>query len=389
VATQPELPGRSAGTPQRILVRGVNWLGDAVMTTPALQQLRARFPEAKISILTPEKFAELWRHHPSADEAIPFFSGESLWSVAGRLRAAQFQTAVVFPNSPRSALEPWLAGIPRRVGYAQRWRNWFLTQPVPRRSGVLRMRKKSVGEIRHLLRDENPSAPLGPNRNPPDETRSHQIHEYLHLVGALGARTEPVRPKLKVAPSEIQEVEAAWLSPWSSDQTLLIGLNPSAAYGPAKRWPVHAFSGVVSQVSQALPNAVWVAFGSASDHDLCEQTLQPAGPRGLNLAGKTSLRQLMALLKLCRVVLTNDSGPMHVAAALGIPVVVPFASTSPLLTAPGLPGEPGHHLLEASVPCAPCFRRSCPVDLRCMRNITVERVTAGVLSALKNPIHRG
>jgi heptosyltransferase-2 len=105
----------------------------------------------------------------------------------------------------------------------------------------------------------------------------------------------------------------------------------------------------------------------------------------LNLAGKTSLRELMALLKLCRVVLTNDTGPMHVAAALGIPVVVPFGSTSPELTAPGLPGDPRHQLLQSAAPCSPCFRRVCPIDFRCMTGISSERVSAAVLAALAHP----
>ena len=127
---------------------------------------------------------------------------------------------------------------------------------------------------------------------------------------------------------------------------ILLGLNPGAEYGPAKRWPAESFAAVAREVSRKIGNCVWLAFGGAGDWQLCNDIARLAGGGVLNLAGKTSLRQLMALLKLCRVVLTNDTGPMHVAAALGTPVVVPFGSTSPELTGPGLPGDPRHQLLQ-------------------------------------------
>jgi heptosyltransferase-2 len=122
-------------------------------------------------------------------------------------------------------------------------------------------------------------------------------------------------------------------------------------------------------------------FGGLGDSNLCNRIASLAGSGVLNLAGKTSLRHLMALLKLCRVVLTNDSGPMHVAAALGTPVVVPFGSTSPELTGPGLPGDPRHHLLQSAAPCSPCFRRICPIDFRCMTGIPTDRVAEAVAQA--------
>src|SRR2546423_12086568 len=122
----PQQP--SSPPPGRILVRGVNWLGDAVMTTPALKRLRERFPEANITLLTHEKLADLWQEHPTVNGVLTFASGESPWSIGHRVREAGFQTALVLPNSPRSALEAWLARIPHRIGYARAWRNWFLTQ---------------------------------------------------------------------------------------------------------------------------------------------------------------------------------------------------------------------------------------------------------------------
>jgi len=159
-------------------------------------------------------------------------------------------------------------------------------------------------------------------------------------------------------------------------------LNPGAEYGPAKRWPVERFIAAAQEI-QKQTNCVWLMSGGKGDIAIASQIasqLPSANFHLLNLAGKTSLRELMSLLKLCRVLLTNDSGPMHVAAALGTPVVVPFGSTSPELTGPGLPGDPRHRLLKSDAPCSPCFLRDCPIDFRCLKGIAVERVVEAVLS---------
>lgn len=147
----PSQPPVSIGHPRRILVRGVNWLGDAVMTTPALRRLREHFPQAHIALLTPEKLADLWQRHPSIDAVITFAPGEGPWSIARRIRAGRFDLALVLPNSPRSAIEAWLARIPQRVGYARPWRSRFLTRAVVPRPGVVTMRKLSKKEIQRLI----------------------------------------------------------------------------------------------------------------------------------------------------------------------------------------------------------------------------------------------
>jgi heptosyltransferase II len=378
----------SPAQPRRILVRGVNWLGDAVMTTPALQRLREALPDSHITLLTHQKLADLWQHHSSLNAILPFSPGESLWSVARRLRVEDFQTALVLPNSPRAALEARLARIPQRIGCARRWRDWLLTQPVAARSGQIRTPKRSVSEINHLIR--LPAATAPPDSRHSDPRTAHQIHDYLHLAAALGANAEPLPPRLEITAAEMRQVEAALLSDWHKTEQpsaagqplILLGLNPGAEYGPAKRWPTESFAAVAREVSRKIGNCLWLAFGGAGDRQLCDEMARLAGGGVLNLAGKTSLRQLMALLKLCRVVLTNDTGPMHVAAALGTPVVVPFGSTSPELTAPGLPGDPRHQLLRSGAPCSPCFRRACPIDFRCMAGISTERVVAAVQAAL-------
>ena len=366
----------------RILVRGVNWLGDAVMTTPALLRLREAFPAAQISLLAPAKLADLWWRHPAVDDVITFTPGESVLAVSRRLRPGRFTHALVLPNSPRSALEVFLAGIPRRIGYARPWRNWLLTQPVATRPGAVKMHKRSAAEIRRLLAAP-PPFPLPPAL-PPD---AHQIHEYLHLAAALGANPQPLPPRLHAVPFADSGL-ARLLPPGDRRAGGFIGLNPGAEYGPAKRWPVEYFAAAANELYQRCA-CEFLILGGPGDLPLAEQlrSLLPVPfARGhvTSLAGKTRLGELMTSLQLCRVLITNDTGPMHVAAALGTPVVTPFGSTSPELTGPGLPGDPRHRLLKSDAPCAPCFLRECPVDFRCLRGLGPERVVYAVLQLLKS-----
>lgn len=370
--------------PRRILVRGTNWLGDAVMTTPALMRLRERFPEGHITLLTAEKLHDLWLAHPAVNEIISIAPDESVFSVGQKLRAGNFDLALVLPNSPRSALEVWLAGIPQRIGYARPWRNWFLTNAVPARAEAVIMRKLTVAEIKRRTGVSPVSDQIKKNietgRMPVLRPTAHQIHEYLHLVAALGANPEPLTPQLVVTPGEIEAVRKKF--GLNEIERPLFGLNPGAEYGPAKRWPMEKFIATAREI-QNQTNCTWLVFGGQADTAIADriESAIPSPPSAiLNLAGKTSLRELMALLKICRVLLTNDSGPMHVAAALGIPVVVPFGSTSPELTGPGLPGDPQHRLLKSDARCSPCFLRECPIDFRCLNGISVERVVEAVLS---------
>jgi heptosyltransferase II len=373
----------------RLLIRGVNWLGDAVMTTPALGRLRERFPGAHIALLTHEKLAPLWANHPSLNEILTLSQDESPWSVARRLRAQCFDTALLFPNSHRSALEVFLARIPRRAGYARPLRNWLLTQPVDQRPGHVAMRKRSVREIEELVGvtttpRESSGHGSGPN---PEAGDAHHVRQYLHLAAALGATAKPSAPELCVTESEVRAVEAKFdLGQVQTSGRPILGLNPGAEYGPAKRWPEERFSAVAVDV-QKRTDCVWLVFGGPHDAALANAIAARSGLDGRQLrvlAGQTSLRELMALLKLCRVLLTNDSGPMHVAAALGTPVVVPFGSTSPELTGPGLVGDSRQQWLRADVPCAPCFLRTCPIDFRCMKGITVEQVVGAVDKVLSD-----
>jgi len=255
-------------------------------------------------------------------------------------------------------------------------------------AGAVEMRKRSAREIRRLIFGDGP-----PEKAPITEVSSsaHHIFQYLHLVASLGANPGPIPPRLEIAPTEehsmreslLREAGERW-NELESDKIRFLAINPSAAYGPAKRWPADRFADVAHAVCERIPNAVWVALGGPDDVSICDEVAGLAKTRMLNRAGKSDLREMMSILKVAEVLLTNDSGPMHVAAALGTPVVVPFGSTSSALTGPGLPGTSHQQLLSANAPCSPCFLRECPIDFRCMTGISKEAVLAAVLQLVKN-----
>ncbi len=366
-------------TPRRILVRGVNWLGDAVMTTPALIRLREKFPAAHITLLTHEKLRDVYLHHPALNEIITFNKNEGLFALGRRLRAGNFDLALVLPNSPRSAMEVWLARIPRRVGGRWPWRNWFLTDAIPTRADAVKMHKRTESEVRELI--SAALSPLAPRPSP----SSHHLHQYLHLVAALGAEGSVLPPMLAVTEDELTAAKKKF--GLENVSVPIFSLNPGAEYGPAKRWPAEKFIAAAREI-QTRTNCHWLILGGKADVQTSETIASSIGNQQSaigNVAGQTSLRELMALLKLSRVLLTNDTGPMHVAAALGTSVVVPFGSTSPELTGPGLPGDARHRLLKSDAPCSPCFLRECPIDFRCMNGISVERVVEAVVDAAKIP----
>jgi heptosyltransferase-2 len=335
--------------PERILVRGVNWLGDAVMSTPALQRLREAAPNSEIALLTHEKLADLFRHYPHVNQVMTFTNGEGVFSVARRLRAKKFELALVLPNSHRSALEVFLARVPQRIGYG---RNWLLTRSLP--PPPVQTRKRSTSEIKTRIAQNTPRQAF-----PGD---AHHVHNYLRLIPAPWCP-----PTLRVQDDEIAAVRKRL-----PNQTIWLGLNPGAEYGPAKRWPIERFTEAANRLHQKL-GCGWILFGGPNDALLTSQIAAACSGPAVDLAGKTTLRELCALFRCCKAVLTNDTGPMHLAAAVGVPVIVPFGSTSPELTGPP------HGAIVGNVPCAPCFRRECPIDFRCMLSIEVDQMVQETL----------
>jgi heptosyltransferase II len=367
----------SGAAPRRLLVRSVNWLGDAVMTAPALDRITEALPETEITLLTLESLAALWRTHPGMAKVLTFRKDEPWWKVSRRLRAERFDAALILPNSPRTALEAWAAGIPRRIGAATAWRTLFLTDRLPLRSQVIAKRRPA--DI--VKWASQPGAPAMPK--PAGGDAAHHAWHYVRLAGALGGRQILESPRLHLAKTECRTLVDAFLEstggprpprPW-------LGVNAGAAYGPAKQWPLDRFAAVARAALRHGAGAAWV-FGGPGERPAGEALAASIGPGAHCAAGRTDLRTLMAMLASCDALVTNDSGPMHLAAALGTPVAALFGSTSPELTGPGRPGGDGHAIIASGAGCSPCFLRRCPIDGRCQTGITVDETVVAVLRLL-------
>jgi heptosyltransferase-2 len=241
------------------------------------------------------------------------------------------------------------------------------------------MRKLSASQVRRL--DARGGAP------PVIPPEAHHIHDYLRLVSVLGASPAPLPPRVVISPEEAATTAARLgMTPLPRDGPWF-GLSPGAEYGPSKRWPAERFIEVALELRRQT-GCRWVILGGEGDCDLAagiaaQLQQSPAGaPSDLNLAGRTTLRELAAALKTCRLLLTNDTGPMHLAAAVGTPVVALFGSTSPEMTRP--PISTRTQILRASdVPCSPCFRRDCPIDFRCMTRILPSAAVRAALGVLE------
>ncbi|MFA6561620.1 MAG: lipopolysaccharide heptosyltransferase II [Verrucomicrobiia bacterium] len=352
----------------RILIRSVNWLGDAVMTMPAIQRLKQAHPQAQIAVLTGPKLADLWRLHPDVNEVIvheqsncPFV----LLRQARELRRGAFDAAIIFSNSWRSALPTWLAGIPRRIGFRGHARAWMLTERLGESADY---QTKPVMTSEAIRRFGN-----GLSAASERPVFKHQVHRHLQLAACLGADATPCAPQLQLAAPP-----ADALLP--QDKPLL-ALNAGAEYGPAKRWPLDRFI-AAAKVIVERHHVRWVILGGPKEGDLGREIATALGaPNAINLAGQTTLLGLCHALAQCRLLLTNDSGPMHLAAALGKPVVAMFGSTEPALTGPN---DSRHVILRHAPPCSPCFMRECPIDFRCMTAITVEEVVKAAERVISN-----
>ena len=255
-------------------MRGVNWLGDAVMSIPALQRLREAKPRARLTLLAPEKLAGLWEGQPCFDDLLLFSPGDSLWQTARRLREQEFSAAVAFPNSLRSALELWLAGIPRRAGYARAGRTLFLTHPVPPRAGALAMRRRSVGEVRRLV--------ARAQSLPPVPASAHHLHDYLAAGGGAG-RVLPsrCRPRITHQSRRSGRNRGPPRPAGRARRPPLPGIESRREYGPAKRWPVESFIAAGIALHRAT-GCRWIIFGGPSDGQIAQAHFRrprPAAPR--------------------------------------------------------------------------------------------------------------
>ncbi len=282
---------------ERLLICGTNWLGDSVMSMPALQSLKRKVPDTHVTLLVKPGMVPLWEMNDAIDAILPLYQGSAGTRLTVRaLRQQLFDRAVIFPNSFRSAVLPFLGGVPRRIGVSAHWRRLLLTEV---RSG----RRK--------------------------DDRSHQSHEYYRLLD-IDVPAEPMAPRITPMDSALNEANA--LLPVEGDRPW-VGLLPGAARGNAKRWPPERFAEVATQLVQEFNTRI-ALFGTASERVVCDHIAGALGDNVRNLAGKTSLVVLAAALARCRAAVSNDSGGMHLATALGVPVVAVFGLTDPDVTGP-------------------------------------------------------
>jgi lipopolysaccharide heptosyltransferase II len=307
------------------------------MAFPMVRAIKRGRPDLKITVLGPDKLEELWLSMPEVSRYIAKPAKEGWFAVAHRIKATgvAFDAAVLCTNSTRSTLEIWLAGIPRRVGFKGSFRVKLLNQVIaePTTAGA----------------------------------KQHHAHRYLHLAQGIGA---------DITQDGLWDAGSA---PVSTDGLIRVGVCAGAEYGPAKRWPLERFAEVVNQISAKHAQFRWQLFGAPGEKDMGETLSAMLQAPHENLVGKTRLTELIAKLRQCQLLLTNDTGTMHLAAALGIPTVSIFGSTCPIETGPL--GD-RHTVIQHKVPCSPCFERECPWGhYDCMTKVTPAEVAAAVLQA--------
>ena len=339
---------------QNIIVRMPNWVGDAVCASPILSSLRQAYPASQITAMCQDNIGALFAKDPAVNNVFRFCSTRSLlkavWDrdVIVKLRAKKYDLGVLLTHSFSSAWRFWQGNVKKKVGFIKDGRRFLLSDPI-----------------------------VFPKK------KEHMVHTYQRLLSSVGVVDQQARPRLFVTEEEKRQ---AWQFVKRFDISCaktLIGINPGAAYGMAKCWLPERFRELARKLIESNPAYTVLFFGSLEQQLLVDQICKDLSPRVVNLAGQTSLRQLMAIIKCLAVLVTNDSGPMHIADSLNIPLVALFGSTDPAVTGPYFQRD----AVVASVPsCSPCFKRVCPIDFRCMKAIQVNHVFDQVICKINTKV---
>jgi len=323
----------------RVLIRATNWVGDVVMTLPALEAVRECFPNSTLVVLARPWVIPLLENHPMVDEIMPLKKGKGLFThlaeigkTALQIRRRRFDLTILFQNAFEAALIAYLGGIKYRVGYDTDHRRFLLSHTI--------------------VKD--------------DETiNDHQVEYYLQLLRAIGCDAGSKNPKLFVPGNHKEKIRSFLSENGVAHDDFLLGLSPGAIFGPAKRWPPDRFAAIGDMAVEKWSAKV-IIFGSKGEKDICAEVSDKMNHSSINLCGKTELGEAMALISRCDLFLSNDSGLMHVASALNVPMVAVFGSTDPAATGPR---GPNARIVRYPVDCAPCMRPECPKDYRCMLGI--------------------
>lgn len=337
----------------KLLIRATNWVGDAILALPAIRAIRARFPKAHLGILARPYVADIYRGQGICNELIPYDSRGAHAGMKGRerlaaeLREERFDTALLLQNAFDAAWVAWRAGIPNRFGYARDGRSMLLTRPivVPR-----------AGEI------------------PP-----HEKFYYLELLRRLGwldalpgALPDEPHITLNVRESDRRKAIATLVEAGSRPGALRIAIGAGASYGSAKCWPPDRFAEAANRLQAEYDTDV-ILLGTAAEAAVSAAIAAKLAEPPVDLTGKTTIADLPALVSQCHLFMGNDSGAMHVAAAVGLPVVAVFGPTDACGTAPVTLRR---SIVQDKPYCSPCFLRRCPTDHRCMRNVSSDMVIA-------------
>lgn len=329
---------------KRLLIRSTNWIGDAVMTTPAVRSIRKNFPDAEISILTKPWVAPVFESSPYIDNILIYDDLGKHKGLFGKLRLAKelkqygFDTAILLQNAFEAALIAFFAGIPCRIGYNTDARSFLLTHSVPCTPRIKKM---------------------------------HQTGYYLDILHGIGLDTDGLGLDLVVSKKYQKRASEILEEHGISRADRLVGINPSATFGPAKQWFPERYVALSDKIHEVFGASI-LLFGGPGDRKLGIRISQKMKHSPVDLCGKTDLGEAIALIKECDLFITNDSGLMHVAAALDIPLIAIFGSTNPVTTGPQ---SQRSKIVRVPIKCSPCLKPECPEGhLKCMDQIEVDMV---------------
>lgn len=338
---------QEAQAPQNIIIRMPNWIGDAVMATPILKDVKNHWPEAKLTVMCIKPVGLLLKNDPHIDEIFTFerpsgwLHREHYRNILLPLKHGHYDLGILLTNSFSSAWWFWAGGVKNRVGYRGHYRRFLLDTSV---------------------------------KHPKNIESQHLVVTYKELLGAVSIPISKTSPALYLIPQELKEARDLLKKYAISEENLIVGINPGAAYGSAKCWLPERFVELTHKLLEN-PRIRIVYFGDQASAKLVQDICRDMPKSVVSLAGKTSLRELMALISCCDLFLSNDSGPMHIAAALKVPLVALFGSTSDIKTSPYEWGQ----VIHKHVACSPCYQRACPIDFRCMTEISVDEVLHAIL----------
>lgn len=329
---------------KRLLIRSTNWIGDAVMTTPAVRAIRKNFPDAEISILTKPWVVPVFESSLYIDNILIYDDSGKHKGLSGKLRLARelkehrFDVVILMQNAIEAALIAFFAGIPCRIGYNTDVRGFLLTHSVP-----------CTPQIKKI----------------------HQTGYYLGILQGVGLKTDGLNLDLIVAEKHHEKAVEILSQYGISREDRLVGINPSATFGPAKQWFPERYAALSDKIHEVFGARV-LLFGGPGDRELGRNISKRMKYLPIDLSGKTDLGEAISLIKECDLFITNDSGLMHVAAALDVPLIAIFGSTNPITTGPR---SQKSKIVRIPIECSPCLKPECHKGhLKCMSEIDVDMV---------------